>query len=77
MKLTQLEMGLVALSQDDLPDEFTLRQFHAVIFRLYRYCECTSKRILTTLSNGGYIETIIKPTSFRVAVYRERRVKSD
>lgn len=75
MKPTYQEMGLLALIQDDLPDDFTLRQFHAVIFRLYRYCESTSKRILTTLSNGGYIETVIKPTSFRVAVYRERRVK--
>lgn len=75
MKPTYQEMGLLALSQDDLPSEFTLRQFHFVIFRLYRYCESTSKRIITTLSNGGYVETVIKPTSFRVAVYRERRVK--
>lgn len=73
--MTYEQKGLAALSHEALPDEFTLRHFHAVVHALYGYCECTSKRILSQLKRVGYVETIRRPSGFRVAVYAERRVK--
>ena len=67
--------GLAALAHDDLPLQFTQRDFHAVIHAMYQYTECTSKGILTQLKLAGYVETIRKPSGFRVALYAERRSK--
>ena len=67
--------GLAALAHDDLPIQFTQRDFHAVIHSIYGYCESTSKGILTQLKHAGYVETIRKPSGFRVALYAEKKVK--
>jgi len=67
--------GMAALAHDDLPSQFTQRDFHAVIHSMYGYMECTSKGILTQLKLAGYVETIRRPSGFRVALYAERRSK--
>ena len=67
--------GLAALAHDDLPLQFTQRDFHAVMHSIYGYCESTSKGILSRLKRLGYVETIRRPTGFVVALYAEKRVK--
>ena len=69
------DRGLKALAHDDLPQQFTFRDFHAVIHSIFGYCESTSKGILSRLKKLGYVETIRRPTGFVVAMYAEKRVR--